>query len=150
MMERTDNWFAVLLCAAFLLSESVLAVSKETHRAVEQSDIQQSADMENADENESIWESRPIEVEDANVQILDKISGKVYKENIKVNHPKNFGSIELKLRRCFRNSVEDNREISAFIEIREMGKIIFANWCFASSPSVNLFSHSVYDVRVEF
>jgi hypothetical protein len=36
------------------------------------------------------------------------------------------------------------------VEIFENEKIIFNDWLFASSPSVNLFSHPIYDVRIEF
>ena len=36
------------------------------------------------------------------------------------------------------------------ISIEEKGRVVFDNWLFASSPSVNLFTHPVYDVRVEF
>ncbi|MDR1982947.1 MAG: DUF2155 domain-containing protein [Holosporaceae bacterium] len=108
--------------------------------------------IENEDfmEEPSIWESNPVEIDNVNVQILDKISGKVYRENIKLNSTKIFGSIELKLKRCFKNSPEDDKEISAFIEIAEKEEVIFAKWLFASSPSVNLFSHPIYDVRIEF
>ncbi|MDR0678370.1 MAG: DUF2155 domain-containing protein [Holosporaceae bacterium] len=101
-------------------------------------------------EESSIWESNPIEIDNVNVQILDKISGKVHVENITLNSPKIFGSITLKLKRGFRNSPEDDKEISAFIEITEKGEVIFAKWLFASSPSVNLFSHPIYDIRIEF
>lgn len=101
-------------------------------------------------EEPSIWESEPIEVDNANLQILDKVSGKVYRENLKLNTPRSFGSIELRLKRCFRNSPEDENEVFAFVEITEGKRVIFADWLFASSPSVNLFSHPIYDIRVEF
>jgi hypothetical protein len=98
----------------------------------------------------SIWESNPIEIDVVKVQILDKISGKVYKMDIKLNSKKTFRSIGLELKRCFKNSPEDDKEIYAFVEITENGKIIFSNWLFASSPSINLFSHPMYDIRIEF
>ena len=98
----------------------------------------------------SMWDSCPIEVHDVNIQVLDKISGKVFKKKIFVNAIENLGSIELCLRRCFKNSPEDSKEIHAFIEIRENKKLIFSRWLFASSVSVNLFSHPIYDVRIEF
>jgi hypothetical protein len=105
---------------------------------------------EDLGEEPSIWESDPIEMDNVNIQILDKISGKVYRENIKLNSVKIFRSIGVKLKRCFKNSPEDAREISAYIEIAENGKVIFSNWLFASSPSINLFSHPIYDIRIEF
>jgi hypothetical protein len=98
----------------------------------------------------SIWESDPIEIDSVKVQILDKISGKVYKKDVKVNSVIEFGSIKLKLKRCFKNGPEDNEEVYALIEITENERVIFSNWLFASSPQVNLFSHPVYDIRIEF
>jgi hypothetical protein len=114
------------------------------------SSIKEIVRNEDFGDESSIWESDPIEVDNVNIQILDKISGKVYRENIKLNSPKIFGSIELKLKRCYKNGPEDDKEISAFVEIREKEKLIFSNWIFASSPTVNLFSHPIYDIRVEF
>ncbi|MDR2158000.1 MAG: DUF2155 domain-containing protein [Holosporaceae bacterium] len=101
-------------------------------------------------EESSIWESQPIEIGGVKLQILDKISGKVYQENIKKNSSINFGPIKIKLKKCFKNGPEDDKEISALLEISEENRVIFSNWLFASSPSVNLFSHPVYDVRIEF
>jgi hypothetical protein len=105
---------------------------------------------EDFEEESSLWESDPIEIDSVKIQILDKISGKVYRENIKLNFKKKFRSIELELKRCFKNSPEDEKEISAFIEITENGKVVFSNWLFASSPSINLFPHPIYDIRIEF
>ncbi|MDR2267873.1 MAG: hypothetical protein LBD81_00280, partial [Holosporaceae bacterium] len=56
--------------------------------------------QENDYGDDSIWESDPIEIYSAKIQILDKISGKVYREVITHNSTKIFGSIEIKLKRC--------------------------------------------------
>ena len=101
-------------------------------------------------EEESIWESEPIEIFDANIQILDKISGKVFKGTIHKDEKVSFGTISLVLKRCFKNSPEDKKEVYVFLEIYENNRKIFANWLFASSPSTNLFCHSMYNVQVEF
>jgi hypothetical protein len=140
---------SILISSFFLLfyGNFLWAAPPEKSQRVSLKEIIQN---ENFGDEPSIWESDPIEVDNANIQILDKISGKVYRENIKLNSPKIFGSIELKLKRCYKNGPEDDKEISAFIEIKEKGKLIFSNWIFASSPPVNLFSHPVYDIRVEF
>lgn len=102
------------------------------------------------EKTESIFESRPIEIDSANVQILDKISGKKYHTKLFLNKTEKFGSIEITLKRCFKNSPEDENEVYAYIEIKEQDKVIFSKWLFASAVSVNIFSHPVYDVRVEF
>jgi hypothetical protein len=120
----------------FLIACSAICVSSEENDAI--------------DDSESIWETKPVEIDNVNVQILDKISGKVYKSKIKLNVPQAFGSIKIKLKRAFKNSPEDDKEIYAFIEIKEKNKVIFANWLFASAPSVNIFENPIYDIRVEF
>jgi hypothetical protein len=139
-MIKTRGLFPLVL-----ISQILLVVSAEQNRI----DPANESDQKFSEEP-SIWETPPIEINEANIQILDKISGKVYRESIELYCPKIFGSIELKLTKCFKNSPEDNKEITALIEIRENGKVIFNNWLFASAPSVNLFSHPLYDVRIEF
>ena len=101
------------------------------------------------EESSSIWEPNPIEISAVNVQVLDKISGKVLKKRIKVGEPLEFGGIQVTLKRCFKNAPEDSKEIYAFVEIGER-KSLFARWLFASSPSINIFEHPQYDVRVGF
>lgn len=150
------KWSA-LFSASFVLSGGVLA---RTHvvshdkivEAVEPSDddTSVSGQYNNVEQTESIFVSRPIEVDSANIQILDKISGKKYHTNLFLNQPKQFGSIEIELKRCFKNAPEDANEVYAYIQITENGRVIFSKWLFASSVSVNIFSHPVYDVRVEF
>lgn len=97
----------------------------------------------------SIWDSKPIEIDAVNIQVLDKVSGKVIRKRVEVNKPMEFGGIKVVLKRCFKNAPEDSKEITAFVEITER-KSLFARWLFASSPSVNVFEHPQYDVRVEF
>ena len=111
------------------------------------SDLVEEIDSSDVD---SIWDSRPEEIYHAQIQILDKISGKVFRKIIKIGEPYRFGNMRMDLKRCFQNSPEDKNEIVAFVEIYENDNKIFANWLFASAPSVNLFEHPIYDVRVEF
>jgi hypothetical protein len=125
--------------------KTIAAIQKDDRRTLK--NLVQSEDFA---EESSLWESDPIEIDSAKIQILDKISGKVYRKNIKLNSKEKFRSIELELKRCFKNSPEDEKEISAFVEITENGKVVFSNWLFASSPSINLFSHPIYDIRIEF
>ncbi|MDR2723827.1 MAG: DUF2155 domain-containing protein [Holosporaceae bacterium] len=152
MMRKAKEFFLfprklgifLLLTNVFLLDASYKATeySKSSGKKPESN--------ESFGEEPSIWESLPIEMDNVNIQILDKISGKVYRENIKLNSVKIFRSIGLELKKCFKNSPEEDKEISAFIKIIENGKVIFSNWLFASSPSINLFSHPMYDIRIEF
>lgn len=98
----------------------------------------------------SIWESFPVKSDSVSIQILDKISGKVFRSKLNVDQPARFGTITISLEKAFVNSPDDEDEVYAYIKIEENEKIIFRDWLFASSPSVNLFTHPVYDVRVEF
>jgi hypothetical protein len=134
---------AIIPAWAFILTAGQCIENKKSF-------VKKNADDNSYCDEPSIWESEPIEIDNVKVQILDKVSGKVYREIIKSGFAKVFGSIELKLKRCFKNGPEDNKEISAFIEINEEGQAIFENWLFASAPSVNLFAHPVYDIRIEF
>jgi len=102
------------------------------------------------DADSSIWESFPLKSDSVNIQILDKISGKVFKSKIQTGCSVRFGTITINLEKAFVNSPDDMDEVYAYIKIYENGKVIFNDWLFASSPSINLFSHPVYDVRVEF
>jgi len=151
MMIKTNSMISNLGWKALLPVASFLMIGCSVFGFVQDISSNECTETEDSEDSEdSIWESKPIETDSVKVQILDKISGKVFKKNIKLNSPETFGSIELKLKRCFKNGPEDDKEITAFVEISERGKVIFANWIFASSPTINLFSHPVYDIRIEF
>lgn len=136
--------FASASCAICTIKE---AVAKEK---LAKFDSKNNTETDEEDENSSIWDSKPEEIRAVNIQVLDKTSGKVIKKKINVNEPLRVGSIEITLKRCFKNAPEDSKEIYAFVEIRDGKFLPFARWLFASSPSVNLFAHPQYDVRVEF
>lgn len=102
------------------------------------------------DTDSSIWESFPLKSDSVNIQILDKISGKVFRARMGTGQSVRFGTITIGLEKAFVNNPDDMDEVYAYIKIQEEGEIIFNNWLFASSPSINLFTHPVYDVRVEF
>lgn len=102
------------------------------------------------DTDSSIWKSFPLKSDNVNIQILDKISSKVFRAKMSVGQSVRFGTITIGLEKAFVNNPDDMDEVYAYIKIQENGKIIFNDWLFASSPSINLFTHPVYDVRVEF
>lgn len=134
------------LCIGCLLTcFNLIAEEAETTQS------SQSADNEKSrfsDEEISLWESDPIKIDAVDVQILDKVSGKVY--HAKLTDSITFGTIVLKLEKAFKNSPEDMDEVYALIKIIEDGQELFHNWLFASSPSINRFEHPIYDVRIEF
>jgi hypothetical protein len=159
-MKRKINFLIALLliggfslevkCASARESSSVSRAKPRSIRRLLDDITRAENTKDNAKDEDFIWESKPIEIYAARIQILDKISGKVFRWEAKTNESMALKGVELTLRRCFKNSPEDPKEVYAFIEIIENNKKIFAGWLFASSPSINLFAHPVYDVRVEF
>jgi hypothetical protein len=149
-MKRKISFFLaqLLIYSLFPAIECVSAQIGDSYRAKSQS-LKQFLEKITEAEN-SIWESKPIEIYAAKIQVLDKISGKVFRWEVKSNESVAWKGIELTIKRCFKNSPEDPKEICAFVEIAENKRKIFSGWLFASSPSANLFAHPVYDVRVEF
>lgn len=131
----------VSVCYCFI-SFGVFAESYESY----------SPESEHVEEGEKarMWESKPEEVDSVNIQILDKISGKVFRTKANIEQKVRFESLAIQLKRAFRNSPDDSNEVYAYVIIKENERVWFSGWLFASAPAVNLFEHSVYDVRVEF
>ena len=134
--------FSVFISAGF-----VSAKTSEVKRSRHMKDVLASVIPET---NSSIWESFPVKSDSVNIQVLDKISGKVSRSKLNVEQPARFGTITINLEKAFVNSPDDMDEVYAYIKIKENEEVIFSDWLFASSPSVNLFMHPVYDIRVEF
>ena len=133
---------------AFLQITAVFAASKHPLRDAIKKEL--NSPFEEDDEEDSIWDSYPEASRNVAIQILDKISGKVFCKTLKLGDTIKFGTIELFLEKAFKNSPDDPRESYALIRITEENKVIFYDWLFASSPSINLFAHPIYDIRVNF
>ena len=142
-MMRKVNFFLL----AFLQITAVLAAPKHSLRDAIKKEL--SGALEEKEED-SVWDSYPEASKEVSVQILDKISGKVFYKTLKVGDTIKFGTIELFLENAFKNSPDDPREFYALIKITEENKVVFHDWLFASSPSINLFAHPIYDIRVNF
>lgn len=130
----------VSVCYCFI-SFSVFAESYENYSSGGES---------REEEKGRIWESKPEEVDSVDVQILDKISGKVFHTKASIDQKVQFESLMIQLKRGFKNSPDDSDEVYAYVVIKENERVWFSGWLFASAPAVNLFEHSVYDVRIEF
>lgn len=84
---------------------------------------------------------------------LDKVTARVSHLNVKVDESVPFGTLTIKVRKCWQASPEDTPEVKAFLEITEKKPNkpplrIFNGWMFASNPSVITLEHPVYDVWV--
>tara|TARA_B100000945_G_scaffold171292_1_gene137205 strand:+ start:111 stop:512 length:402 start_codon:yes stop_codon:yes gene_type:complete len=97
--------------------------------------------------DELTYEGKFIEL-----KILDKVSSKNYKVQIKIGEEKIFKNISIKPFKCKNSEFDDNPEIIAYLQIKDLKNIgndevfVFNGWTFSSSPSINTFDHPVYDL----
>ena len=86
------------------------------------------------------------------IQILDKVSSKNSKLTLKIGEEKKFENLLIKTLRCKNSEFDDNPEITAYIQVRDLTNknndevFVFNGWMFSSSPSITPFDHPVYDV----
>ncbi len=86
------------------------------------------------------------------IKILDKISSKNTLIKLKNGELKQFKDLTLKSLKCKNSKFDDNPEITAYIQVRDLKNkknnevFVFNGWMFSSSPSIAPFDHPVYDV----
>ena len=86
------------------------------------------------------------------IKILDKVSSKTNLLKIKIGEEKKFQNLLIKSLKCKNSEFDDNPEITAYIQVQDlMNKdnnevFIFNGWTFSSSPTINPFDHSVYNI----
>ena len=86
------------------------------------------------------------------IKILDKISSKNTLLKLKNGELKKFKNLEIKSLKCKNSEFDDNPEITAYIQVRDLTNknndevFVFNGWMFSSSPSIAPFDHPVYDV----
>ena len=86
------------------------------------------------------------------IKILDKISSKNTLIKLKNGELKKFKDLEIKSLKCKNSEFDDNPEITAYIQVRDITYenndevFVFNGWMFSSSPSITPFDHPVYDV----
>ena len=87
-----------------------------------------------------------------NIKILDKISSKNNLLKLRNGEVKKFKDLEIKSLKCKNSEFDDNPEITAYIQVRDLSNknnnevFVFNGWMFSSSPSITPFDHPVYDV----
>lgn len=108
------------------------------------------------------------------LRALDKITGRSTDFELRVGHPKVYGSLRVDLEVCYQKPPEEPPESAAFLRITsatsrqvqtmalprdltdeeraategEDVDLRFAGWMFASSPGLNALEHPVYDIWV--
>ena len=86
------------------------------------------------------------------IKILDKISSKNTLLKLENGKLKKFKDLEIKSIKCKISEFDDNPEITAYIQVRDLTNkkndevFVFNGWMFSSSPSIEPFDHPVYDV----
>ena len=93
-----------------------------------------------------------LEGKKTDLKILDKISSK--NELIQLNNGENliYKDLSIKSIKCTDAEFDDNPEIKAYIQVRDLTKkdrnnvYVFNGWMFSSSPSIEPFDHPVYDI----
>ena len=97
-------------------------------------------------------ESHSKENEFLKIKILDKISSKTSTIKLKIGEEKEFKNLLIKSLKCKNSEFDDNPEISAYIQVKDLttknkdNVFIFNGWMFSSSPSIAPFDHPVYDI----
>ena len=86
------------------------------------------------------------------IKILDKISSKNSLLKLKIGEEKKFKNLLIKSLKCKNSEFDDNPEITAYIQVQDLTNkdndevFIFNGWTFSSSPTINPFDHSVYNI----
>ena len=86
------------------------------------------------------------------LKVLDKISSKNTLLKIKNTELIKFKDLSIKSLKCKNSEFDDNPEITAYIQVRDLTNIdndevfVFNGWMFSSSPSITPFDHPVYDI----
>ena len=86
------------------------------------------------------------------LKVLDKISSKNTLIKLKNGELITFNDLSLKSLKCKNSEFDDNPEITAYIQVKDLRKksnnevFVFNGWMFSSSPSITPFDHPVYDV----
>ena len=93
-----------------------------------------------------------LEGNNTHIKILDKISSKNELLKLINNQEYIYKDLSIKSIKCTDSEFDDNPEIKAYIQVRDLTKkdrnnvFVFNGWMFSSSPSIAPFDHPVYDI----
>jgi len=96
--------------------------------------------------------SDELEGQYTNIKVLDKISSKNTLVKLINGEEKKYKDLLIKSFKCKNSEFDDNPEITAYIQVRDLTKknnnnvFVFNGWMFSSSPSIAPFDHPVYDI----
>ena len=98
--------------------------------------------------------AQAIQMDEAVLQGLDKITARVSTIKVAVGQTVAFGSLQITLRACDKRPPEEPPESAAFLQVVEQkpgetqAVARFSGWMFASSPALSAMEHPVYDLWV--
>ena len=93
-----------------------------------------------------------LEGQNTDLKVLDKISSKNELIKLKNGEEYIYKDLAIKSTKCKNSEYDDNPEIKAYIQVRDLTKsdknnvFVFNGWMFSSSPSIAPFDHPVYDI----
>lgn len=92
------------------------------------------------------WEARDT----AELKVLDRINARAVTVTAKVNEPVQFQTLTITARACVVRPKDQDPDAAAFLEITEASAVapLFRAWMLVSEPSVSLFEHPLYDIRL--
>jgi len=92
------------------------------------------------------------EVKFVQIKILDKVSSKNIRLEIKIGKETKYKNLLIKALKCKNSEFDDNPEITAYLQVKDVSNksndevFVFNGWTFSSSPSLRPFDHPVYDI----
>lgn len=94
-----------------------------------------------------------IQMQEAVLQGLDKITARISTIEVPVGETVSFGSLQITVRACDKRPPEETPESAAFLQVVEQKPgeqpvTRFSGWMFASSPALSAMEHPVYDLWV--
>lgn len=95
------------------------------------------------------FSSGAIETKNVRLKGIDKITGRSFLVQGKVEKPMYYGPLSMTVRVCHKAPLEEKPESVAFIEIHENGKLIFSSWMFASTPSLSSLDHPIFYISID-
>ena len=106
---------------------------------------------ENAVEEDTSAHTQMLDKNTAQMQAMDKITGRVSKINVPVGGAIKFGSLTVVIRSCKTRPEEETPDNFAFAEIADKtlkgeSVNIFSGWMISSSPATHAVEHPIYDV----
>jgi hypothetical protein len=91
----------------------------------------------------------------ATMQALDKITARISTLSVRVGQARQFGTLEVTIKRCAFHPPEEAPENAAYVVIRDLGHDpsvepteVFSGWMFSSSPAISALEHPVYDITL--